>query len=211
MFLPHVEIFIWAMALSFIITLVYRIFTKPEEMRKIKEEMKFYKEKSNEARKRKDMKKAEEYMSEMMKVSQKQFRMNMKPMFVSMIIVIFLLGFVHQAYNGVAVKTNQNGIGYFSFTGFNHTLRIENEKVSIDVNDNGDFSDEEAYAKGDVARVGGVYWSVSPESDEKTDMFLLIRMPFPLPIFGYYLNWLGWYILCTLPATWIFRKLLGVE
>ena len=63
MTLPHVDIFVWAMVLSFIITLSYRFLTKPEEMRKIKEEMKFYKEKSNEARKNKNMKKSEEYLA----------------------------------------------------------------------------------------------------------------------------------------------------
>jgi len=208
--LPHQDILIWAVVLSFIITVIYRVLTKPEEMRKLKEELKFYREKSNEAQKRKDTKKSQEYLSEMMKVSQKQFRMNMKPMFVSMFIVILLLGFIHQTYSGVVVETNDNGIGYFSFAGFNHTLRVENEKVSIDTNDNGEFSDDESYSKEDVAEIGDIHWHVFPEED-KASMYILVRMPFPLPIFGYYLNWLGWYIICTLPATWILRKLLGVE
>jgi len=208
--LPHQDILIWAVVLSFVITVIYRIFTKPEEMRKLKEELKFYREKANEAQKRKDTKKSQEYLSEMMKVSQKQFRKNMKPMMISMIVVILLLGFIHQAYSGVVVETNEEGIGYFSFTGFNHSLRIENEKVTIDSNDNGDFSDDESYSEGGVANIGDMYWHVFPE-EKKTSMYLLVRMPFPLPVFGYYLNWLGWYILCTLPATWILRKLLGVE
>ncbi|NIO23019.1 MAG: DUF106 domain-containing protein [Candidatus Aenigmarchaeota archaeon] len=210
MFLPHQDIFIWAMVLSLIITVMYRIFTKPGEIRKIKEEMKFYREKANEAQKRKDTKKSQEYLSEMMKASQKQFKMNMKPMFVSMIVVIFLLGFVHQTYSGVVVETNENGIGYFSFMDFNHTLKYESESVAIDTNGNGDFSDEESYSSGEVANIGNIDWHVFPEED-KTSMYLLIRMPFPLPFFGYHLNWLMWYIICTLPATWIFRKLLGVE
>lgn len=210
MFLPHQDIFIWAIVLSFIITVVYRVFTKPGEIRKIKEEMKFYREKANEAQKRKDTKKSQEYLSEMMKASQKQFKMNMKPMFISMIVVIFLLGFVHQTYSGVVAETNPNGIGYFSFMDFNHTLRIENEKVTIDTNGNGDFSDETSYSEGEIAEIEKTYWQVFPE-EEKTSMYLLIRMPFPLPFMGYYLNWLMWYILCTLPATWIFRKSLGVE
>lgn len=209
--LPHQDIFIWAMVLSFIITVVYRIFTKPEEIRKIKEEMKFYKEKANEAQKRKDVKKSQEYLSEMMKASQKQFKSNMKPMMVSMIVVIFLLGFIHQNYSGIVIETNEDGIGYFSFMDFNHSVRIENENVRIDVNDNGDFSDEESYSEGGVALIGNTNWQVFPEKENKASMYLLIGMPFPLPFFGYYLNWLGWYILCTLPATWIFRKFLGVE
>jgi uncharacterized membrane protein (DUF106 family) len=208
--LPHQDIFIWAIFLSFIITLVYRIFTKPAEMRKIKEEMKFYREKAKEAQKRKDMKKSQEYLNDMMKASHKQFKMNMKPMFLSMIVVLLLLSMVNQTYSGVVAETNENGIGYFSFAGINHTLMEENGNVRIDTNGNGDFSDESSYAEGDVADIENTYWQVFPE-EGKTSMYLLIRMPFPLPFVGYYLNWLLWYILCTLPATWIFRKFLGVE
>jgi len=209
--LPHQDIFIWAMFLSLLITAVYRFLTNPEEMRKIKEEMKFYREKANEAQKRKDTKKAQEYLNEMMKASQKQFRKNMKPMMVSMIVVIFLLGFIHQNYSGVVIRTDENGIGYFSFGGFNHSVLLEKEKVRIDVDDDGDFSDEESFSKGDVVRVENIHWQVSPEGENKVSMYLLIRMPFPLPFVGYYLNWLLWYILCTLPATWLFRKFMGVE
>jgi uncharacterized membrane protein (DUF106 family) len=208
--LPHQDIIIWAVFLSFVITLIYRIFTKPEEMRKLKEELKFYREKANEAQKKKDTKKSQEYLSEMMKVSQKQFMKNMKPMFISMLVVILLLGFIHQTYSGVVVETNKEGIGYFSFMEFNHSMRIENEKVTIDSNDNGDFSDEQSYSEGEVANIGDIYWHVFSE-EKKATMYLLVGMPFPLPVFGYHLNWLGWYILCTLPATWILRKLLGVE
>jgi uncharacterized membrane protein (DUF106 family) len=208
--LPHQDIIIWAVFLSFVITAIYRIFTKPEEMRKLKEEMKFYREKANEAQKKKDTNKSQEYLSEMMKVSQKQFRKNMKPMMISMIVVILLLGFINQTYSGFVVETNEGGIGYFSFMEFNHSLRIENEKVTIDNNDNGDFSDDESYSEGGVANIGDIHWHVFPE-EKKATMYLLVRMPFPLPLFGYHLNWLGWYILCTLPATWILRKLLGVE
>lgn len=208
--LPYQDIFIWAVFLSLLITVIYRVFTKPEEIRKLKEEMKFYRERANEAQKKKDTKKAQEYLNEMMKASQKQFRMNMKPMFISMIIVLFLLGFINQNYSGVVVETNADGIGYFSFHGFNHTLKMEDGKVTIDTNDNGDFSDEESYSKGDVSRIDGIYWNVIPE-EERVHMYLLVRTPFPLPFVGYYLNWLFWYVLCTLPATWILRKLLGVE
>ncbi|NIO19273.1 MAG: DUF106 domain-containing protein [Candidatus Aenigmarchaeota archaeon] len=208
--LPHQDIFIWAVFLSLLITAIYRIFTNPEEMRKLKEEMKFYREKSNEAQKKKDTKKAQEHLNEMMKVSQKQFKKNMKPMMVSMIVVLFLISFIHQTYSGVVIETSDEGMGYFAFADFNHSLRMEGESVRIDVNDNGDFSDEESYSKDDVAKIDNIHWHVFPE-EGKTSMFLLVKMPFPLPFVGYHLNWLLWYILCTLPATWILRKLMGVE
>jgi uncharacterized membrane protein (DUF106 family) len=220
MFLPHIEIFLWALLISFIISLIYRIFTKPEEIRQLKKDMTFYRGKLKEAQKNKDTKKMNDYSSEMMKLSQKQMKHNMKPMFITMGVVIILLGFIHNAYSVVAVETPQTGgegMGYFSYAGFNHSLRSEklNEtdiRVSIDTNDNLDFSDDGGYLMGEVAYIGNVYWSVSPEDMNLTTMGILVKLPFTVPLLGWgYFNWLLWYVLATLPATWIFRKFLGVE
>jgi uncharacterized membrane protein (DUF106 family) len=221
MLLPYQEIFIWALLISFLLSVIYRIFTKPKEIRKLKEDMKFYREKSNEARKSKDMKKMEEYSSEMLKLSQKQMKHNMKPMFISMGLILIILGFVSTTYNGVTVQTNpideRTSMGYFSYGDFNHSLRSEkiNEthiKVFIDTNDNGDFSDETGYLKDQTVLLNNIRWSVSPQDMNQTSMLIIIDLPFTIPLFGWsHLNWLWWYILITLPATWIFRKMLGVE
>lgn len=40
---------------------------------------------------------------------------------------------------------------------------------------------------------------------------VLFKMPFYLPMFGATIGWLGLYIIVSLPTTFIFRKLLGVE
>jgi len=221
MFFPYQEILLWALGLSLAISVIYRVFTNPEEIRKLKEDMKFYREKSKEAQKNKDMKKANEYMSEMMKLSQKQMKLNMKPMFITMGVVLLILSSMGHTYGGVTVETtpagDKVGMGYFSYSDFNYSLKTEKTgdgeiKVWIDLNGNGEFSDEEGYAKGDMFRAGGAYWVVHPESINRTWMDLAVKLPFTLPLLGWtYLNWLGWYILITLPATWIFRRMLGVE
>ncbi len=216
------EIFIWALLISFIISVIYRVFTKPEEIRQLKKDMKFYRDKSKEAQKEKDMKKANEYMSEMMKLSQKQMKYNMKPMFITMGIILILLGFINTAYSGVSVETMQTGetssMGHFSYAGFNHSLKSErleegDIRIVVDTNDNGDFSDEKGYLNGTIAYIENTNWLVSPNEDmNSTTMIMVTKLPFTIPLFGWtYLNWLGWYILVTLPFTWIFRKFLGVE
>lgn len=221
MFLPYQEIFIWALIISFIISVIYRVFTKPGEIRQLKKDMKFYREKSKEAQKNKDTKKANEYMSEMMKLSQKQMKHNMKPMFITMGIVLVLLGFINNTYSGVVVETTRidevTSLGYFSYAGFNHSLRSEklNEtdiRVAIDTNDNNDFYDEKGYLRDEIAYIENTQWSVSPQDMNRTTMNIITKLPFTIPILNWeYLNWLGWYILVTLPFTWIFRKFLGVE
>jgi uncharacterized membrane protein (DUF106 family) len=220
MFLPYQEVFLWSLALSLTISVVYRVLTKPHEMRQIKADMKLYREKSKEAQKNKDLKKANEHMSEMMKLSQKQMRQTMKPMFVTLGIVLILLGYVNATYNGVAVATSPAGpnsaSGRFAYGGFNHTVLVEQTgdafKVIIDANDNGIFTDDASYSKGDIATFSGVKWAIVPENLNKTDMQLAVTMPFTVPIFGWtYLTWLMWYILISIPSTWVFRKALGVE
>jgi len=220
MFLPYQEIFVWALFLSFISALVYRVFTKPGEMRQIKKDMKFYREKSKEAQQQKDLKKANEYVSEMMKLNQKQMRRTMKPMFITLGVFLVLISFITQAY-GVVVETkaadDKTATGQFSSAGFSHALMVEktNEsamKAVIDANDNGDFSDDAVYAAGDVVQIGKTSWTVSPQDLNRTKIDVAVKLPFTMPLFGWHeLSWLIWYILVSLPSTFIFRKALGVE
>jgi len=221
MFLPYQGIFIWALAISFIISVIYRVFTKPSEIKQLKKDMKFYRDKSKEAQKKKDTKKSNEYMKEMMKLSQKQMKSTMKPMFITMGVVIILLGFMNTSYSGVIVGTSRTSdtvsMGYFSYGDFNHSLRSEKSEsgitVTIDTNDNGDFSDDMGYSSEGFVLLDGTNWVALPAEDmNSTNMEIVTKLPFTLPVVGWtYLNWLGWYILVTLPGTWLFRKFLGVE
>ncbi len=220
MILPYQYVFLWALLLSFLVALIYRLFTKPEQMRQIKADMKLYREKSKEAQKQKDLKKANEYMSEMMKLSQKQMRQTMKPMFITLGVVLILIGFINQAYSGVAVETKAvdatTALGQFSYADFSHQLRAEkiNETdiiVTVDANANGDFTDDTSYANGQIARLEGINWQVAPQSLNVTKMDTIVMLPFSMPFLGSQLTWIMWYILVSLPGTWMFRKALGVE
>lgn len=154
--MPGMEgIFLWSLGLSFLFALLYRVLTKPQESKRLKEEVKLYREKIKKAQKESPGE-ANKLLSEMMKLNQKQLRMNMKPMIASLLVFFVVIGFLREAYSSA-----------------------------------------------------------------------VIQLPFPLPlpsyttIFGFlpFLNigiresigWFWWYVLITLPATFLFRKLLGVE
>lgn len=98
-----VELTVITIGISLIIMLMYRFLTKPEEIRKIKNEIKHYKELMNKAHKNGDVKGAQKYMSEMMKLNNEHLRHNMKPMLLSMIFVVVVLGYVSKAYSDVVV------------------------------------------------------------------------------------------------------------
>jgi len=104
MFSLFIQVTLVSLALSFILSLLYRFLTKPEEMRRIKKEMAYYREKSSEAQKAGNQEKASEYMKESMKLTQSQFKQNMKPMMASMLMFIIILGWMHGEFGSLMVQ-----------------------------------------------------------------------------------------------------------
>ena len=135
-----IEVLVYTLGLSFFIAVIYRLLTKPEEMRRIKENMKQVNEKVKKAQKSGSTEEVNKLTSEMLKGSQEQFRQSMKPMMASMIIFFVFLGWV-----------------------------------------GAQFAE------------------------------LVVRLPFYIPFVGMECGWFMWYIIITLPATFLFRRLLGVE
>ena len=97
------ELFLITIVLSFIMSVMSRLLTDQNKIRKIKEDMKFYREKAGKAQKSGDLKKANEYTSQMMKASQGQFKENMKPMLLSFVIFIAALGWFRVEYASLEV------------------------------------------------------------------------------------------------------------
>ena len=88
---PILELLLWSMGLSIATVLISRFLTNQKELKKIKNEMKFFKDKMDQAKKSGDLAKAEQFMNDMLKASNKQLKHTMKPLFVSMF--VFLTAF----------------------------------------------------------------------------------------------------------------------
>lgn len=101
--LPYQEIFLWSIGLSLLMTIISKFLANQQEMRKAKKDMAFYREKATKAQKSGDLKKANEYTSEMLKASQRQFRQNLKPMMLSFLIFIVVLGWLNTTYSSVKI------------------------------------------------------------------------------------------------------------
>ena len=95
---PLQEILLISIGLSVFSAILYRVLTKPEEVKRVKEEVKGFREKIKEAQKAGKNDEASKLMSEMMKANQKQLKGNMKPMFVSMIVFIATIAFLRETY-----------------------------------------------------------------------------------------------------------------
>jgi uncharacterized membrane protein (DUF106 family) len=98
-----IEEILIASGIIFTITLVYRFLMNQNEMREIKEKQKEKQARIKELQKT-NPEEAKRVMSEMLKLSNKQFRMTMKPMIVSMIIFfVVVLPFLPNLYPGAVV------------------------------------------------------------------------------------------------------------
>jgi len=223
---PFMEVTLISLGLSLLITIIYRFLTNPDEIRKIKDDTKFYKEKMNEAKKAGDVAKMNDYAKEMMNASQRQMRSSMKPMIASMLIFFLLLGWLNTEFGGVSADLTKNPNATFTYGGQHHQIYYESIgdsfRAGVDFNDDGRFSDNETFDNGDIFTYKDVIWRVSPmmngffifatpqENSVHFEMFIA-KMPFALPYIGTYLSWFWWYIFISFPATLILRKLLGVE
>jgi len=213
----------------------------PEKMKQIKKDMKFYSEKSKEARKNNDANKANEYASEMMKLSRKQFGLNFKPMMVSLVIFFLALYTVLGAYGtimpffgtyvgGITVNTNDvvnqdTKTGVLQYKDLSYPFQTHEEvytdengaertrfNITIYYSQNNDFSDDEMYNPGDVVEIGDSKWKIYHSDLNQTFFIVAVDLPFTLPLnFGNQVDWIMWYIICAVTFSFIFRKFLGVE
>lgn len=102
------EIFLLSIGLSLAMTLASKFLANQSELKKVKKDMEFYREKSTKAQKAGDRKKATEYTSEMLKASQKQFRYTLKPMLFSFMIVIVAASWFGTVYGDVKILSPVN-------------------------------------------------------------------------------------------------------
>jgi len=99
------EIFIWGIILSLASALISRFLANQQEIKKAKKDMEFYRKKSSEAQKSGDLKKANQYMGEMMKASQQQLRLNFRAMMFSLIVFVIALGWFGTAYADATIAS----------------------------------------------------------------------------------------------------------
>ena len=227
---PFVSLTLVSLGLSLMISIIYRVLTKPEEVRKVKTDMKFYKDKMSKAQKEGDKEAAAKYAGEMMKASQAQMKHSMKPMMATMLIFLLLLGWLHTNFGGVVADIGTNPDATFSYGAAEHKILYEAPgddgepamRAGVDFNDDGQFDQDEIFEQDEIFPYQGAYWRPRPVMEgfffamtEKPDAvhfeMLVAQMPFSLPFLGSYLSWFWWYLFISIPATIVFRKLLGVE
>jgi uncharacterized membrane protein (DUF106 family) len=212
---PFIELLAWSVLLAFFTALLYRLLTKPSKMKEVRQRIADLKTRANQAQKAGDIKESTRLTTEMLKANQETFRLNMKPMMVSMLLFIFILGWLASQYGPVKAYF-PGGEGNFTYRGvttfFNasHTgagndsvvasMILDGNRVSV--GPGGKFTYAHTlWATGFGTDDGGGYMAIEP----------IISAPLSIPFIGETFNWFWWYFIVVIAGNFIFRKLLGVE
>lgn len=198
-------VFLIAVAVSFVISLIYYHFIDHDQMQEIKSKMKDLKEKSKQARKEGNMEESNKYTKEMMQHSSEQMKMQLKPMAVTFILIIPLFYFVFPTL--YSIEANLEDGNQLSFAGIESEIYVENgDDLRI-------WIDDVEYDEESVIDFNGYKFKLD-RYDEENNMIsfsqITVSLPFSLPLIGDTLGWLGWYIINAVIFGQIFRKSMGV-
>ena len=203
---PIVDIFLFSVILSIIFGFSNKILVNQEEAKNVRKRIK---EINKEMKKHKgDQKKSSNLMSEYMQNTRKMMKMTLKPLAVSLVIVIISFPIVEDSYRktvfisdgpenlelGKEYQISVNS-GNISVSGIGSCaipceLEIDGKNYNID------------YSKS--------YVFFTNESNVAFSEIIVIY-PIPLPLVNESSGWLAWYIIVILPATIIVRKMLRIN
>jgi len=186
----------------FVTTLIYRFLMNQNELKQLKENLKEKQGKMKELQKT-NPEEAKKIMSETLNLSNKQFKMTMKPMMVSLIIFFIALPILGEAYGDKNVVLDSNK-GNLTLDGKNYSLELNDGKITLD--------NIECKIPCDEQMIGDYKWNIYTENNNTVKFSRIVALlPFSLPYFDNDLGWLAWYIIISLVLSFVFRKILGVE
>ena len=192
---------------NFVLSALYKFTTDQEELKKINEDLKKINEEFKEAQKNKNQKEIMKLQGRMLEINNKKMKSSMKTMMISFLIIIpVFLYLLPNLYGDVTVNLNESLEGVINYQGTEMNVHVEEEPFLISIDGEKKHADDIIQLKGDEFTV--------KEFDKDKKLLLLkrvaVNLPFPLPIWGSHIGWLGWYILISIPFTTLFRKALGV-
>ncbi len=109
---PIIAIFLIGAGISIFMSLVNKKFLGTGAAKEVKDKMKEIRTKMLEAQKSGDAKAVNDHLKELMKINSDYMKFMIKPMMISIILVILVLPFVRSAYTGLTVATVPDSIPY---------------------------------------------------------------------------------------------------
>lgn len=197
---PALAVLIFSIIILIVINIFYKVLINQNEAKRIKQKTKDISKEMKEAQKAGDTTRSKKLMSEMLTENNRMMKMTMKPMIVSLIVVIVLLPSLATFYSDKMVVL-QDGKGNVTLDGTAYQVQKTGNNVSIG-STNCDVPCQE--------RIGKHTYKVSMENSNVKIAQIVATLPFALPFLGSTFGWLGWYIICSMPLVIIIRKAMKI-
>ncbi len=194
---PVISVLIFSIIMTFIVNIFYRIMINQNEAKASKDRISEISKQMKEEQKKGNTEKSGELLKEMMKENSRTMHMTLKPMMISLIIVIILLPAVSSFYGDKFADSK----GTVSINGKDYQVQADGSKISIE---NQECS---APCRLDIS---GMTQEISIEKSKVKLAPVVALLPFSIPVAGDNLGWLGWYFIVSMPSMILIRKLMKI-
>jgi len=205
---PALAIFIFTLAVLFITQLPYKFLVDQDKVKHLKGRQKELSKKMKEVQKDGNIEKANEYMSEAMKLNHQIMKMTFKPLIISFAIFILVIPWLRADYGDISV-TLQNNTGSFDFIGkgYNLTLSREGGNITILDTENGNTT---SLAVARNQEFAGRQWNVLLSDQRLLMQQVITYLPTRLPLIGDDIGWLLFYFMVSMPIILVLKKIMGI-
>src|SRR3989344_2376358 len=179
-FPPAFSVFIFSIIILFVINIFYKILVNQQHAKEVKQRTRDISKEMKEAQKAGDKDKSKKLMGELMSQNSKMMRMTMKPMIVSLIIVVILLPSLATFYVDKIVSLTDG------------TIRVGETSCQMPC----------------TSKIAADTYKIVPEGNNVKLGQVVVVMPVAFPFVGGSFGWLGWYIICSIPLVIIMRKFM---
>lgn len=206
---PHIALGVFAVILAGLYSLVHWYVGDHEKIASIKENMEEHQSKAKGAE---DEEQAAKHQKKAMSLQQKMMVANFKPILVIMVFSILFFPWMRATYSPT-VQLNKTGNhtyrGQMTYAGRRGQVKVIGSSSPV-VQTQGQEAE-----LGEKIEILGVKWQVKnfKQDGQKARLSLnadFLDLPFSLPLVGNAVNWLGFYMLLSLPFSNLFRRLLGI-
>ncbi|HDI02790.1 MAG TPA: DUF106 domain-containing protein [Candidatus Aenigmarchaeota archaeon] len=205
---PTIGVLTISCVTTFVLSLLYKVTTDQEKIRKLNEELKELNKKFKEAQKNNNQKELLKLQGKLLEVNNEKMRISMKTTLISFAVIIPIFMYVLPTlYGDVSVELNEDLSGVVKYGSYEANVKLLQENpVLMEIGD-------KKVGEKDVVLLGKDRFVFKAYDKNKKTLLLkrvVVTLPVPLPIWGYHIGWLGWYILVSIPMSVTFRKILGV-
>lgn len=211
---PHIALGVFSVTLAGIYSVIHWYVGDHERIASIKQSMEEHQDKASKAKEEGDEEKAAHHQKKSMSLQQNMMMANFKPIIVIMVFSILFFPWMRATYSPTIRMNrtrNHTYTGRISYAGRqDHITVVDPEKPVVEV------KDQKAGIGGSINDLG-VKWQVkSFKKDQEHGKAKLglnadfLDLPAKLPLVGNAINWLGFYIMLSIPFSNIFRRLLGI-